>query len=114
MKKLLLVPIKFYRKYLSSAKTAPCCRFSPSCSAYAYRAVDEWGFFAGLFLAVFRLLRCNPLFRGGSDEVPHIPRKLIPATKILSVKPVKGKTDYYNPYLTRMGIILENEKEWTN
>ena len=109
MKKILLVPIRFYRKYISRMKALPCCRFTPCCSEYAYRAVDEWGFVIGFLLAVFRILRCSPLFRGGRDEVPRRPRKLIPATRELSFKLVKGKVSVYFPYLTRMGTVLEED-----
>ncbi len=70
MKKLLLKLIDIYRKYLSPMKRAPSCRFYPTCSSYAYQAIEEWGAIIGLSLAVFRILRCNPLFRGGRDDVP--------------------------------------------
>lgn len=46
------------------------CRFFPSCSAYAYEAVEKYGFFRGGFFALKRLLRCHPLHPGGYDPVP--------------------------------------------
>ena len=70
MKKIFLFLIDFYRKYISSAKASPCCRYYPTCSSYAYRAIEEWGALAGILLAAFRILRCNPLFKGGVDHVP--------------------------------------------
>lgn len=70
MKKILLFLIGIYRKYLSGLKARPSCRFTPTCSEYAYGAIREWGGIVGLALSVFRLLRCNPLFRGGVDRVP--------------------------------------------
>jgi putative membrane protein insertion efficiency factor len=59
-----------YQKYISPLKTAPSCRFYPTCSQYAADAVEEWGVFVGLLLAAWRLLRCNPFSRGGFDYVP--------------------------------------------
>ncbi len=69
MKALMLSLIAFYRKHLSREK-APCCRFTPTCSAYAYEAIERWGALTGGFLAFFRILRCNPLCKGGYDPVP--------------------------------------------
>ena len=48
----------------------PACRYVPSCSEYAAEAVARHGFFYGTILAGWRLLRCNPLARGGYDPVP--------------------------------------------
>ena len=70
MKKLFLFLIGIYRRYISGLKGRPCCRFTPTCSEYTYRAIVEWGAVIGVFLGVFRLLRCNPLFKGGVDRVP--------------------------------------------
>ena len=98
MKWLLLIPIDFYRKHLSSAKGSPCCRFTPSCSNYAYSAVNEWGAIIGLLLACLRILRCNPLFKGGRDEVPRIRRKLVPKTLLLKQKGRKKHVDVEKSY----------------
>lgn len=46
------------------------CRFYPSCSFYSQTAVDRFGVFRGGFLAIQRLLRCNPWCVGGEDQVP--------------------------------------------
>ncbi|MBW3069798.1 MULTISPECIES: membrane protein insertion efficiency factor YidD [unclassified Actinomyces] len=46
------------------------CRYYPSCSAYAVEAVKVHGALKGALLAAWRLLRCNPLTRGGVDHVP--------------------------------------------
>jgi putative membrane protein insertion efficiency factor len=69
MKRLMLSLIGFYRRHISRTK-APCCRFTPTCSAYAYEAIEEWGALTGGFLALFRILRCNPMCKGGYDPVP--------------------------------------------
>jgi putative membrane protein insertion efficiency factor len=46
------------------------CRFHPSCSQYAYEAVDKLGIIRGLPLALWRVLRCNPWSKGGIDPIP--------------------------------------------
>lgn len=70
MKDLAIRMIRFYQRRISGLKQ-PCCRFYPTCSQYAVEAIDRFGFFKGGFLAMKRLLRCNPLFRGGIDPVPE-------------------------------------------
>ena len=50
---LLIVPIRFYQKYISPLKPATC-RFTPSCSQYAIEAIRKHGPFKGLALAVGR------------------------------------------------------------
>ena len=75
MKRIALFLINIYRKYLSGLKGRPCCRFYPTCSAYTYTAIEEWGFFIGVLMGAFRILRCNPLFKGGIEHVPLRGRK---------------------------------------
>jgi len=70
IKKFFIFLIKLYQRYISPLKSTPSCRFIPSCSQYAVEAFEEWGVFIGLFLALWRLLRCNPFCRGGFDPVP--------------------------------------------
>lgn len=70
MKKFLLWAIRFYQKYVSPA-FPPRCRFSPTCSQYALEAIGRYGAVKGGFLAVKRLLRCNPFYKGDYfDPVP--------------------------------------------
>lgn len=72
MKSLLLALIRFYRKYISPARP-PCCRFIPTCSAYALEAVEKYGARKGGWLALKRFLKCSPLHRQKSivyDPVP--------------------------------------------
>jgi hypothetical protein len=71
IKKLLIKMIQFYRKYLSPMKTAPTCKYYPTCSAYALEAIEIHGAFFGTLLAVWRILRCNPFSKGGYDPVPR-------------------------------------------
>lgn len=70
MKNLLLKLIVFYRRHVSPHKGGPCCRFIPTCSEYAYTAVERFGIIKGTALALWRILRCNPLCKGGFDPVP--------------------------------------------
>ncbi|MCQ2448602.1 MAG: membrane protein insertion efficiency factor YidD [Clostridia bacterium] len=69
MGKCLIRLIRFYQKAISPRKIA-CCRFTPSCSAYAIEAIEVHGAFKGSALAVWRLLRCHPFCKGGFDPVP--------------------------------------------
>ncbi len=69
IKKIYLIPFRFYRKYISPF-TPPCCRFTPTCSAYAIEAIEKFGIIRGSLIAVKRLIRCNPFFKGGIDNVP--------------------------------------------
>ena len=71
MKHLCIWLVRLYRKYLSPLKGGPCCRFVPTCSAYAIEAFQKRGFFVGLILTVWRVLRCNPFCKGGYDPVPE-------------------------------------------
>lgn len=70
MKKLMLKMIRFYQKRIS-AYTPPSCRFTPTCSAYTYEAIERHGCFFGVLLGAWRILRCSPLFPGGYDPVPE-------------------------------------------
>lgn len=75
LRSLLLLLIRFYRKCVSPL-FPPCCRYYPSCSAYALTAVERFGALKGGWLAVRRLLRCHPWARGGFDYVPFYPEKI--------------------------------------
>jgi len=72
MKKALLLLIRLYRRYISPLR-APCCRFIPTCSAYALEAVEKYGALKGGALALRRVLKCHPFHRQKSvvyDPVP--------------------------------------------
>ena len=71
MKYIATFLIKLYRKFISPLKP-PCCRFTPTCSAYALEAYQKRGFFVGTALTVWRILRCNPFSKGGYDPVPEV------------------------------------------
>jgi putative membrane protein insertion efficiency factor len=67
--RLLLAPIRWYQRYLSPLKRTPSCRYLPTCSEYAVEAIKTRGALIGGLKALWRILRCNPLFRGGYDPV---------------------------------------------
>ena len=72
MKHLLLALIGFYRKYISPSRP-PCCRFIPTCSAYALEAVEKYGAWKGGLLALRRLLKCQPFHKQKSIEYDPVP-----------------------------------------
>ena len=70
MKKLLIKLVLFYQVAIS-ANRPPCCKYMPTCSAYALEALQVHGALKGSALAIWRILRCNPFSRGGYDPVPE-------------------------------------------
>lgn len=72
MKHLLIGLLKVYRLVVSPLY-GNVCRYYPSCSAYALRAVEVHGAGRGTWLAGRRLLRCHPWTPGGYDPVPGTP-----------------------------------------
>lgn len=62
--------IRFYQTKISP-NTPPRCKYYPTCSQYALEAIETFGAFKGFFLALWRLLRCNPFSKGGIDPVPE-------------------------------------------
>ena len=67
---VVLLPVVAYRKLISPLKRTPSCRFLPTCSEYAIEAVQKRGVVIGGALAAWRIVRCNPLCKGGYDPVP--------------------------------------------
>lgn len=68
-KRAILRMIRFYQTAMSPL-FPPRCRYIPTCSEYALQAVEKYGPLRGGFLALRRLLRCNPFHKGGYDPVP--------------------------------------------
>lgn len=68
MKYILMFIIRFYQRYISPLKR-PSCRFYPTCSQYAYEAISKYGALKGGFMAIKRVLSCNPFNPGGYDPV---------------------------------------------
>jgi uncharacterized protein len=69
MKFLILKFIKLYQNYLSPL-LGPSCRFHPTCSEYALQAIESFGVIKGGFLAIKRILKCNPWGGNGFDPIP--------------------------------------------
>lgn len=61
--------LRFYQACISPTLPSSC-RYYPSCSAYAYEAVEKWGALRGIGLTFWRLLRCRPFGGHGYDPVP--------------------------------------------
>ena len=71
MKHFFIWLIRLYQKLLSPIKKTPTCRFSPTCSAYAYEAIQKYGALKGGWLALKRFLCCHPFHKGNwYDPVP--------------------------------------------
>lgn len=69
---MLIGLLKAYRLVISPLY-GNVCRYYPSCSAYALRAVQVHGAVRGSWLAARRLGRCHPWAAGGYDPVPGTP-----------------------------------------
>ncbi len=69
LKQVLLKSISGYQRFLSPALPS-ACRFTPTCSVYAYQAIEIYGPFKGMWMGLRRILRCHPMHPGGYDPVP--------------------------------------------
>ncbi|PAW67581.1 MAG: membrane protein insertion efficiency factor YidD [Verrucomicrobiia bacterium Tous-C5FEB] len=77
MKRILILIIQcqqsfapLWRGFLGSG--GACCRFHPTCSAYAIEAIERHGVAQGLGLALRRVAKCHPWGRSGWDPVKGI------------------------------------------
>jgi putative membrane protein insertion efficiency factor len=70
-RRVAMWPVRFYLVTLAWLLGGHC-RFTPSCSRYALEAIEKHGVFKGWMLSVYRLLRCQPLCKGGHDPVPPV------------------------------------------
>ena len=70
MKRTLLFLIALYQRHISPAFPGKC-RFRPTCSAYAIEAIQKYGALKGGWLALRRILRCHPFYKG--DIVDPVP-----------------------------------------
>lgn len=66
---LAVLLIRGYQQVISPL-FPPTCRFTPTCSSYAVTAIGRFGLFVGGWMAVKRIIRCNPWHLGGYDPVP--------------------------------------------
>ena len=69
MKKIFILFIRFYQKFISPLFPAKC-RYYPTCSQYTLEAIQEYGAIKGTYLGIKRILRCHPFHEGGYDPVP--------------------------------------------
>jgi hypothetical protein len=74
MKKIALKIIRLYQKTLSPDHgifkfryPIGYCKFNPTCSEYTYEAIDKYGLIKGTALGIKRIIKCNPLSKGGDD-----------------------------------------------
>jgi hypothetical protein len=74
LQKAFILPIRLYQ-LIHPYFFHGSCRYYPTCSQYAIEAIQTHGLLKGFYLAVFRILRCNPFSRGGYDPVPLPKRK---------------------------------------
>ncbi len=78
MKSILLAIIRMYQKtsffheglFKLLFNTNAGCRFTPTCSRYTYTAIEKYGALKGSYIGIKRIMRCNPLSKGGFDPVP--------------------------------------------
>jgi putative membrane protein insertion efficiency factor len=68
IRQLWLYLLRGYKRFVSPW-LPPACRFHPTCSEYAIAAIDRHGAGRGMMLAMWRVLRCNPLSAGGDDPL---------------------------------------------
>ena len=74
MKKIFILLIRFYQKFVSPLFPAKC-RYYPTCSQYTLEAIQEYGAIKGTYLGIKRILRCHPFHEGGYDPVPKRKRE---------------------------------------
>jgi hypothetical protein len=68
----MIAAVRYYQREISPER-APCCRYAPTCSAYALQSLERHGAGRGSWLTVRRLIRCRPGAAGGADPVPAVP-----------------------------------------
>ena len=68
MCKVLILLLRLYKRWISPMLPV-ACRFQPTCSEYMLASIEQYGAIRGLGRGLARLLRCNPLHRGGFDPV---------------------------------------------
>ncbi|MBK3333351.1 membrane protein insertion efficiency factor YidD [Persephonella atlantica] len=67
LKKAVIKLLKMYQKFISPLYPASC-RYYPTCSQYSIEAVEKYGVFIGILKTAWRVIRCNPLSKGGIDK----------------------------------------------
>ena len=67
MKNVLIKLIKLYQK--TPGLFHKQCKFYPTCSEFAIDAISKYGSIKGVYLAIKRIIKCNPWSKGGIDFV---------------------------------------------
>jgi uncharacterized protein len=70
LRKLAVRLIEWYQREISPHRVHRC-RYTPSCSEYGKQCYLKFNFFKASWLTFWRIMRCNPLFKGGYDPVPE-------------------------------------------
>jgi putative membrane protein insertion efficiency factor len=70
----LILLVRFYQQFISPMFPSTC-RYTPTCSHYAVEALQLHGFFKGGWLAIKRIISCNPWGGSGYDPVPPRQKK---------------------------------------
>ncbi len=70
IRRLFILLVKLYQKYISPLKRNSSCIYTPTCSSYAIEALEKYGAIKGMYLTIRRILRCHPFHKGGYDPVP--------------------------------------------
>jgi putative membrane protein insertion efficiency factor len=68
MRNVFILLIRGYKKLISPL-LPPSCRFYPTCSEYSIQALEKHGVIKGGIKSIWRILRCNPLTKGGYDPI---------------------------------------------
>lgn len=98
--------ISFYQKYLTILSFGSC-RYYPTCSSYAKMHFEQSGFFFAIFKSIIRILKCNPLFRGGFDY----PIVKCPKHKLINQEFKQIKIKYwFVPVHSDMCYMVHNKK----
>lgn len=71
MKKIGIILINFYQKYVSKLFkfNGVNCKYYPTCSEYTKQAIEKYGLVKGCFLGFKRIIKCNPFSKGGYDPL---------------------------------------------
>lgn len=93
---VMLVPIRFYQRFVSPSIPASC-RYYPTCSSYAAEALQVHGAFRGMGLAARRLGRCHPWHQGGMDPVPPARERRARSGSSVSVNSVAIAREHSSP-----------------
>ena len=102
VRQVLILPIKFYQRCISPL-TPPVCRYTPTCSTYAIEAIQLHGPLKGTWLAIKRIVSCNPWGGHGYDPVPPIitdfhTHNVEAKQSLISVSPSKFTPKHGNVY----------------